>query len=248
MCAFFNVKGDELRRAHLPFIVKRDAHRKVHLPFMLKRGMHKKACLPFIIKQKVHRKARLPFIIKRDARRHARLLLPSPDPKILSNIALSWIEYRASLHATVTHATYSFYQGRRVPLLLSPLKLSASRAFTLLLPQIECVICLGPFEDADLLYLLLRRHHGFHLGRINRWLKFNATCPLFRASVDFYDASARIIFEGGDEQMTTPMLLQWGATGTSSPLLSQIPGVGVSSMHEDPVVRWGSVACMWIRR
>jgi hypothetical protein len=155
----------------------------------------------------------LPFIVKRDGRTHARLLLTSLDPKIsLSNIALSWIEYRAPLHAVVAHAS--------VPLLLSSLKSSALCAFTPLLPQIECV---------GILYLLSHRHHDFHLfSSTRRWTPMT---PAHTSS-------------SGVEM---PLLLQRGAATTSSPLLPQILSVGVSGAHEDPVVRWGSVAHTRIR-
>jgi E3 ubiquitin-protein ligase ATL6/9/15/31/42/55 len=72
----------------------------------------------------------------------------------------------------------------------------------------ECAVCLAPFEDADLLRLLPRCRHAFHLGCVDRWLESNASCPLCRAPVDAddarlglkYAASARIVFGGGDDQ------------------------------------------------
>jgi hypothetical protein len=171
-------------------------------------------------------KACLPFIVKRDARTHAHLFLTSLDPKIsLSNIALSWIEYKAQLHAAIAHAN--------VPLLLSSLKSSASCAFTQLLPQIECV---------GILYLLPHRHHDFHLGRVDRWLESNASCLLFHAPVDPMTPT-----HASSSGVEMPLLLQRGAATTSSPLLPQILSVGVSGAHEDPAVRWGSVARTRIR-
>lgn len=69
----------------------------------------------------------------------------------------------------------------------------------------ECSVCLARFDDADLLRLLPRCRHAFHLGCVDRWLESNATCPLCRTRVDAGDAalglkypsSARIVF-GGD--------------------------------------------------
>ncbi|KAG0519576.1 hypothetical protein BDA96_09G275200 [Sorghum bicolor] len=69
----------------------------------------------------------------------------------------------------------------------------------------ECSVCLARFDDADLLRLLPRCHHAFHLDCVDRWLQSSASCPLCRTSVDADDAtlglkypsSARIVF-GGD--------------------------------------------------
>ncbi|PWZ10281.1 putative RING-H2 finger protein ATL12 [Zea mays] len=69
----------------------------------------------------------------------------------------------------------------------------------------ECSVCLARFDDADLLRLLPRCRHAFHLHCVDRWLQSNASCPLCRTSVDAdhatlglkYPSSARIVF-GGD--------------------------------------------------
>lgn len=69
----------------------------------------------------------------------------------------------------------------------------------------ECSVCLARFDDADLLRLLPRCRHAFHLDCVDRWLESSASCPLCRTSVDADDAtlglkypsSARIVF-GGD--------------------------------------------------
>lgn len=66
----------------------------------------------------------------------------------------------------------------------------------------ECSVCLARFDDADLLRLLPRCRHAFHLDCVDRWLESSASCPLCRTSVDAtlglkYPSSARIVF-GGD--------------------------------------------------
>ncbi|XP_062181604.1 putative RING-H2 finger protein ATL12 [Phragmites australis] len=69
----------------------------------------------------------------------------------------------------------------------------------------ECSVCLARFDDADLLRLLPRCRHAFHLDCVDRWLESNASCPLCRTRVDAeaaalglkYPSSARIVF-GGD--------------------------------------------------
>jgi E3 ubiquitin-protein ligase ATL6/9/15/31/42/55 len=52
----------------------------------------------------------------------------------------------------------------------------------------ECSVCLARFDDADLLRLLPRCRHAFHLACVDRWLQSSATCPLCRSNVDADDA------------------------------------------------------------
>uniref|UniRef100_A0A0E0L6M9 RING-type E3 ubiquitin transferase n=1 Tax=Oryza punctata TaxID=4537 RepID=A0A0E0L6M9_ORYPU len=70
---------------------------------------------------------------------------------------------------------------------------------------LECAVCLARFDDADLLRLLPRCRHAFHLDCVDRWLESKASCPLCRARVDADDAalglkyasSARFVPGGG---------------------------------------------------
>lgn len=71
----------------------------------------------------------------------------------------------------------------------------------------ECAVCLSRFDDADVLRLLPRCRHAFHLDCVDRWLHSNASCPLCRSPIHADDAtlglkyasSARIVFGGGDD-------------------------------------------------
>ncbi|KAF0927867.1 hypothetical protein E2562_036790 [Oryza meyeriana var. granulata] len=54
---------------------------------------------------------------------------------------------------------------------------------------LECAVCLARFDDADLLRLLPRCRHAFHLDCVDRWLESKASCPLCRARVDADDAA-----------------------------------------------------------
>ncbi|GJM89938.1 hypothetical protein PR202_ga06168 [Eleusine coracana subsp. coracana] len=71
----------------------------------------------------------------------------------------------------------------------------------------ECSVCLSRFDDADVLRLLPRCRHAFHLDCVDRWLQSNASCPLCRAAIHAddatlglkYAASARIVFGGGGD-------------------------------------------------
>lgn len=45
----------------------------------------------------------------------------------------------------------------------------------------SCSVCLGPFEEGDILRTLLCLHQ-FHQHCIDHWLRQNATCPICKAS------------------------------------------------------------------
>lgn len=47
----------------------------------------------------------------------------------------------------------------------------------------ECVVCLHEFQDQDMLRLLPKCSHAFHLDCIDIWLQSNANCPLCRTSI-----------------------------------------------------------------
>ncbi|XP_074556293.1 E3 ubiquitin-protein ligase ATL42-like [Curcuma longa] len=54
---------------------------------------------------------------------------------------------------------------------------------------LECVVCLSKFGDADVLRLLPKCKHAFHITCVDRWLEAHSTCPLCRAGVCAEDAA-----------------------------------------------------------
>lgn len=48
---------------------------------------------------------------------------------------------------------------------------------------IECAVCLGRFEPEELLRLLPKCRHAFHVDCVDAWLDFHSTCPLCRSRV-----------------------------------------------------------------
>lgn len=44
----------------------------------------------------------------------------------------------------------------------------------------ECVICLSEFAPGELLLLLPKCNHGFHVFCIDRWLRLHSSCPKCR--------------------------------------------------------------------
>uniref|UniRef100_A0ACD5YIR2 Uncharacterized protein n=1 Tax=Avena sativa TaxID=4498 RepID=A0ACD5YIR2_AVESA len=87
---------------------------------------------------------------------------------------------------------------------------------------LECAVCLARFDDADLLRLLPRCRHAFHLDCVDRWLDSSASCPLCRAQVHADDAdlglkyaaaSGRFIFGAADERIDDPAAVPSSGSG-----------------------------------
>ncbi|PKA59492.1 RING-H2 finger protein ATL54 [Apostasia shenzhenica] len=47
----------------------------------------------------------------------------------------------------------------------------------------DCSVCLGEFRDGELVRLLPKCSHAFHLSCIDRWLSSHVNCPLCRAPI-----------------------------------------------------------------
>ncbi|TVU29572.1 hypothetical protein EJB05_21146, partial [Eragrostis curvula] len=60
----------------------------------------------------------------------------------------------------------------------------------------DCAVCLGEFSDGELLRLLPKCAHAFHVACIDTWLRAHVNCPLCRARVLDPDAAAAV--EQGD--------------------------------------------------
>lgn len=55
---------------------------------------------------------------------------------------------------------------------------------------LECAVCLCKFEDIEVLRLLPKCKHAFHMNCIDTWLESHSTCPLCRNRVDAGDIKA----------------------------------------------------------
>ncbi|KAL2317623.1 hypothetical protein Fmac_031499 [Flemingia macrophylla] len=49
---------------------------------------------------------------------------------------------------------------------------------------VECAVCLGKFEDLEVLRLLPKCRHTFHVECVDKWLVNHSTCPLCRCRVE----------------------------------------------------------------
>nr|GEZ34919.1 E3 ubiquitin-protein ligase ATL42-like [Tanacetum cinerariifolium] len=54
---------------------------------------------------------------------------------------------------------------------------------------LECSICLSKFEDVEILRLLPKCKHAFHLDCVDQWLEKHSGCPLCRCKVSEEDAT-----------------------------------------------------------
>lgn len=52
---------------------------------------------------------------------------------------------------------------------------------------LECSICLSRFEDVEILRLLPKCKHGFHIDCLDQWLEKHSSCPLCRNKVSADD-------------------------------------------------------------
>ncbi|KAL1559840.1 RING-type E3 ubiquitin transferase [Salvia divinorum] len=52
---------------------------------------------------------------------------------------------------------------------------------------LECAVCLARFEDVEILRLLPKCKHAFHIDCIDQWLEKHSTCPLCRCKVTAED-------------------------------------------------------------
>ncbi|KAF2283020.1 hypothetical protein GH714_043387 [Hevea brasiliensis] len=52
---------------------------------------------------------------------------------------------------------------------------------------LECVVCLSKFEDIEVLRLLPKCKHAFHINCVDQWLEKHSSCPLCRCKVSAED-------------------------------------------------------------
>ncbi|XP_047308065.1 E3 ubiquitin-protein ligase ATL42-like [Impatiens glandulifera] len=54
---------------------------------------------------------------------------------------------------------------------------------------LECVVCLSRFEESEILRLLPKCKHAFHIACVDQWLEKHSSCPLCRQKVTIDDLS-----------------------------------------------------------
>ncbi|XP_057772303.1 RING-H2 finger protein ATL2-like [Salvia miltiorrhiza] len=51
-------------------------------------------------------------------------------------------------------------------------------------PPLECAVCLSEFEEKEIVRLLPKCNHSFHIECIDMWFRSHSTCPLCRSPVE----------------------------------------------------------------
>jgi E3 ubiquitin-protein ligase ATL6/9/15/31/42/55 len=92
---------------------------------------------------------------------------------------------------------------------------------------LECAVCLARFDDADLLRLLPRCRHAFHLDCVDRWLGSSASCPLCRARVHADDADLGLKYAAASARFV------FGATGDDPAAATDAAAVAASGSGRD---------------
>ncbi|KDP33719.1 hypothetical protein JCGZ_07290 [Jatropha curcas] len=69
---------------------------------------------------------------------------------------------------------------------------------------LECAVCLSKFEDVEVLRLLPKCKHAFHINCVDQWLEKHSSCPLCRCKISAEDPtlftySASMRFLGRDD-------------------------------------------------
>ncbi|XAR69299.1 hypothetical protein NMG60_11000833 [Bertholletia excelsa] len=55
---------------------------------------------------------------------------------------------------------------------------------------LECVVCLSTFEQSEVLRLLPKCGHAFHMSCIDKWLQSHSSCPLCRQKFDAWELTS----------------------------------------------------------
>jgi hypothetical protein len=93
---------------------------------------------------------------------------------------------------------------------------------------LECAVCLSKFEEADILRLLPKCKHAFHLDCVDIWLSSHSTCPLCRQYINAEDNLAVEEVVQARRSVTPEEAVQEAGILTgpeNSPL--QVPGQGL---------------------
>ncbi|OIV97802.1 hypothetical protein TanjilG_12559 [Lupinus angustifolius] len=96
---------------------------------------------------------------------------PNPSFRSLNGLTRSWSSRLSGIDKLVIE-TLPFFK-------FSSLKGSKE--------GLECTVCLSKFEDTEILRLLPKCKHAFHMNCIDKWLENHSTCPLCRYKVEEVD-------------------------------------------------------------
>ncbi|XP_054810197.1 E3 ubiquitin-protein ligase Os04g0590900-like [Prosopis cineraria] len=94
----------------------------------------------------------------------------------------------------------------------------------------DCSVCLTEFKDDDSIRLLPKCSHAFHIPCIDTWLKSHSSCPLCRASIFAFNASALPVSDSVMENSTS----QENQPGNEN---NEVVGLAVEEENEETLQR-----------
>ncbi|CAO2822887.1 unnamed protein product [Amaranthus hypochondriacus] len=89
---------------------------------------------------------------------------------------------------------------------------------------LQCAVCLAEFEEMEILRLLPKCKHGFHILCVDQWLENHSTCPLCRQKVSIDDLT-RVNSDAGSASGKFEILLQREINSQSSSRFSSFRGI-----------------------
>ena len=96
----------------------------------------------------------------------------------------------------------------------------------------KCVVCLNEFQEQEMLRILPKCGHGFHLDCIDIWLQSNANCPICRSSISGerkYPVD-RIVAPTSSPQDPQPFL---GTLGDEDFVVTELTGTDTTAMQPE---------------
>ncbi|CAA6664990.1 unnamed protein product [Spirodela intermedia] len=117
---------------------------------------------------------------RRHRARTATAALPPPPPRSESNGDLQQDLLAGAGEVEPYHVWYIRTAGLDEPT-IGAISVCAYRRGEGLVEGTDCSICLGEFLDGEMLRLLPKCSHAFHIPCIDTWLRSRVNCPLCRA-------------------------------------------------------------------
>lgn len=136
-------------------------------------------------------------------RRRQALLAPPPIPEGAANVGgggghdHGWDGAGGVVHHVWNIRTVGLDEAS-----ISSIAATRYRAGAGLLGAADCSVCLGEFQDGELVRLLPKCAHAFHVPCIDTWLRAHVNCPVCRS--DVLDPAVTADSGGGGESSSSP--------------------------------------------
>jgi E3 ubiquitin-protein ligase RNF38/44 len=96
---------------------------------------------------------------------------------------------------------------------------------------LECAVCLNGFEDPEVLRLLPKCKHAFHMECVDTWLDEHSTCPLCRYKVDPNDIDLPLQQNAEEDQLSSSNIENGRVISNINDNASQQENENLGSQH-----------------